>query len=582
MPDTGKGTRSDFAHYQRELGSWLHANVCDVRALGPDEIKGYDWKHVVAGWRIRLPESERCLKVLLNDSFPYSSIQIAYDGDDRYLHWPHVEEANFLCLPDDQYLPCENLAYSIQGRLTNADNLIDNCQSEGYVVSESQSEFLTYWGRQDGALPAISQIDVENTKPRKIAARLCEGRYIVGEDDDQVLSWLTNSKKDSFSSPVQALFAFIEDSPALPLPKSGRQFIGRQLNQAANLDGLLHGISPFEPTIVILASHGDSGAALFGAKLHAQRRDGFRATTDPKMVRRIWSSVSSYAPIRGQRADSGWIHGRDQDRAGHRTLSGSNVVLVGAGSLGSQVACRLAQAGVGRLIIIDPESLEPSNVGRHALGIESINKSKAHSLADLLSIKYPHGNFKGWVGRWQDVFRDQPRIFEEADLVVSCTGEITDDLAWDAMHQSGKTGDAPTLYGWLGTQGSTGHALALRSGGPAFSCVFDLDGVIKLPDTEFEEGDQRRAEPACGTEFQPYGPLATGQVELLVSRTAIDILMGKALLPHHRVCACSTQDLEEIGGRWTAHHNTHRPNGYDGPFEYLSTVARCNNCHNCR
>ena len=47
-----------------------------------------------------------------------------------------------------------------------------------------------------------------------------------------------------------------------------------------------------------------------------------------------------------------------------RRLQGATVGVVGAGGTGSAAIEVLARAGVGRLIIVDPDDLEPSNLER--------------------------------------------------------------------------------------------------------------------------------------------------------------------------------------------------------------------------
>ena len=581
MPDSRAVQGSDFARYQRRTGNWLRHYAGDVRSLSPGEIQRYKWKNIVAGWQIRVLDSGRQFLVLLNDCFPFSRIQIAYFGDDHYMEWPHVEEENFLCLPDEGWRPLENLEYSIAQRLKNADDLVANCQSNDYLRSESEREFLTYWSRQEDRLTVLSIIDTKNTKSRKIAAKVCKGGYIVGENDSRLQAWLENSGGDGTEKSIQAVFAFVSEPPALPLPKSSRQFVRRLLDQAPNLNGLIASLSPFETTLVILAARSEDGIALFGAKIHGAPKKGFRNQPNPKTLRSVWGSACRYSPLRVNRADSAWIHGRDQASEGHRSLSASRVVVIGGGSLGSQVGARLAEAGVGHIDIIDPENLEPCNVGRHALGMESVHNNKASSLASVLRTRYPHANFRGFESRWQNVLQESPDIFHQADIVVSCVGEVEQDLSWDSWFQSGALGQTPMVYGWLGTQGTTGHALALKAGGPALSCYFDADGLLKNPDTEFTGGNQMRAEPACGTEFQPYGPLAAGQAELLVTRAVIDSITGQATAPFHRVYACSSADLDELGGTWTNYHRANRPEGYEGPFEYSPTVESCNDCCHC-
>lgn len=53
--------------------------------------------------------------------------------------------------------------------------------------------------------------------------------------------------------------------------------------------------------------------------------------------------------------------------AGQRRLLASSAAIVGAGALGAAVAEQLARSGIGRLVIVDRDVLEESNLGRQAL-----------------------------------------------------------------------------------------------------------------------------------------------------------------------------------------------------------------------
>jgi len=397
------------------------------------------------------------------------------------------------------------------------------------------------------------------------------GELYVGETDRELSRWTTNYGLGSSGTKVQAIFGFIETPPSLPLPKNGNQYVTRLFDQLPSRSVLLKSIDPSKDTLIVLAVRRSEGIGIIGAliggvQLHgpgrrtAKKRNKRQAKKNAvkqygfpaHYVRQIWQSTSSFEALKVYRCDSAWVHGRGLD-VQHRPLAESRVVAIGAGSLGSQVAARLAEAGVGTITIIDPETIAPSNVGRHELGMNSLFESKAKALANQLTYHYPHGHFQGRYNNWEWVVRNESNLFYEADLVVSCVGEVEHDLAWDSCIR-GLALKVPTVFGWLGTQGTTGHALAITPQSPGLSCVFDQDGALRFPDTDFQDNRQAKSEPGCGTEFQPYGPLAVGQVELLVTRLSLDLLTGNAAAPEHRIYCCSTSDLNELGGYWTIRH----------------------------
>ncbi len=77
---------------------------------------------------------------------------------------------------------------------------------------------------------------------------------------------------------------------------------------------------------------------------------------------------------------------REIGGAGQRKLLGASVAVVGAGGLGSPCLLYLAAAGVGRLTIIDDDSVALSNLQRQVLhGTADVGRAKTDSAADALS-----------------------------------------------------------------------------------------------------------------------------------------------------------------------------------------------------
>src|SRR5206468_2144554 len=130
---------------------------------------------------------------------------------------------------------------------------------------------------------------------------------------------------------------------------------------------------------------------------------GFRPGKVPhKLVIRRRFGGTALVKSSVERADAAWIHGRDQDARLPR-LRDATVAILGCGSVGAPVALQLASAGVGRLLLVDPDRLRWANVGRHPLGASDIDKHKSSALAERILSSYPHAlGVDSLTCRWQD------------------------------------------------------------------------------------------------------------------------------------------------------------------------------------
>ena len=74
----------------------------------------------------------------------------------------------------------------------------------------------------------------------------------------------------------------------------------------------------------------------------------------------------------------------------HRAFSSATVAICGLGGLGSNIAIVLARAGVGRLILIDFDRVDITNLHRQQYKADQIGMYKTDALADNLREIAPH------------------------------------------------------------------------------------------------------------------------------------------------------------------------------------------------
>ena len=111
--------------------------------------------------------------------------------------------------------------------------------------------------------------------------------------------------------------------------------------------------------------------------------------------------------------------------------SGASVVIIGVGALGSEAARLLGQAGVGRLLLCDPDSIEESNLSRGALyGPADLGRPKAEAAAETLAAREPGLSVTARVSD----FRRGVGLAElrSANLILSCLDSVADRVALSA------------------------------------------------------------------------------------------------------------------------------------------------------
>jgi sulfur carrier protein ThiS adenylyltransferase len=97
-------------------------------------------------------------------------------------------------------------------------------------------------------------------------------------------------------------------------------------------------------------------------------------------------------------------------------LQRATIGIAGCGGLGSNAAVTLARAGIGRLILADPDIVEASNLNRQHFFQPDIGKAKVDALADHLRAIQPE--IRLVTHRLELAPANVPEVFREADLLV--------------------------------------------------------------------------------------------------------------------------------------------------------------------
>lgn len=543
-----------------------------AKRMAPDELSEYKGQNFDIGWclsRVFSDDVERTIRVLLAADSPYSAPRIAISGEPKVLDWPHLEPEGLLCLnPPDSAVDIDHPTDVVKDLLRDSIQLIEDsiCNEN---EDDFRDEFLSYW-RQEVAetSPGLDPI-ISILEPRELSRRISvwssgtcpnvAGPLVVGENNASIAHWLSNRDLDVKSGQFVRGFLIWTPKPLVPaeFPKTGKDLLLLiQSLESKDQEVLARSLDCFPSTALILIGSRSRFGTCFAAMFIEMSRDKNRILKKFRPGKVLPSTLLNCNLVGSRlvekadvdRADHGWIHGRDQDRAQEK-LRQKRVAIIGCGSVGGQVARNLAQAGVGDLLLIDHDTLSWTNTSRHCLGARSVYQDKATALAHEMKSSLPH--IGAVSARVERVGLGSTELMNELatyDLLISTSGNWAVESFlndWQSM-----TAPAPPiLYGWVEEHALAAHAVRIDSRGPCFRCGVNGNGVPHLRVIDWTGTDVRSQEPRCGASYSPYGPCELAFAHALISQAVIDSLVQPASGAMHRLWIADPARIREAGGQ---------------------------------
>ena len=124
----------------------------------------------------------------------------------------------------------------------------------------------------------------------------------------------------------------------------------------------------------------------------------------------------------------------------HRVFSSATVAVCGLGGLGSNIAIALARAGIGKLILIDFDRVDITNLHRQQYKAEQIGMYKTVALAENLKEIAPYISLEIHTERITE--DNAVTLLQDADIIC----EAFDDAEWKAMLTNTVLTELPDKY----------------------------------------------------------------------------------------------------------------------------------------
>jgi molybdopterin/thiamine biosynthesis adenylyltransferase len=192
---------------------------------------------------------------------------------------------------------------------------------------------------------------------------------------------------------------------------------------------------------------------------------------------------------------------------GQRRLLRSHALVIGAGGLGSPVVLYLGTAGVGRLTLVDHDTVDLTNLQRQIAHTQArIGRPKAESAREAIAAINPDVQVLPVLQRADAAWLD--RAVSEADVVVDCSDNFQTRQAVNAA--------------------CVAHAKPLVAG-----AAIGFDGQISVYDTRIAEApcyaclfppDATTADAQCAT-MGVFAPLV-GIIGAMQAAEALKLLAG--------------------------------------------------------
>lgn len=481
-------------------------------------------------YQLRLPEFQEgrgfeWAELRLPKGFPDHAKAFIQLSSDAVLRVPHVDKTGVLCTREDPG-PC--LGYSIEDRILI---LLHGYQEEflkpwlaGSLDNHFEDEALNYWAievaRTRSNSDPVRSIWTLDSSPSTAKVRtgllLLPNRVIIAADEDLNI---TNRVVQSMGHwAQQRIRVLIADVP-INYPFTPNTWP----TNARDLERILRGRLTPEQYHNFQFCRSRRGRRIHRVLLLRNRDFAFAylLPEGPATVLELGSQKKTFPPLNKPlplnvtRLDPNWTVGRDQ----HTEVSErqcKHILILGAGALGSPIIDHLAKAGLGRVSVVDPDSISSANIGRHFLGAESIGQKKAVAVAQRVNGGYPATLVIPHYMTAEEWFRNHS--LDGIDAVLDLTGE-PDVRA--QVELARKVNPCPLLIGWMEPYVAAAHACILPAG---YSWFYKNKDMLKeLEAVEWPEGVIQR-EPGCSSLFQSYTAAAAEHAVALIAENALEII----------------------------------------------------------
>lgn len=519
----------------------------------------------------------RHLRIGFPLGFPQVPLRLRVEPS-PWLVWPHAMKSG-LCLHGFRERPVtgtpETIVRDSISRLAKIVSLSLMGSDDDERQVEFQNEITSYWSRQHGT---SSQQLVLLDRPKCSSAlfALSDPRHHFPSGQETV--WLATDisvikrhftrvvgRHVTVRAPeVPGFYVKLQTYPDIRIPSPTKllEWLTPHLmsDDAEKLTSWLNEHSSLVNRWMILELPGNNDAPVYCLNIRAGGMQSDRGPRYGLRSCRRKSTGSVTHPLIAIRSstlnilDRTAILSRDLSST-TSNIESAHVICVGVGSLGGAVALQLARSGIGRLTLIDPDTLVSANIGRHVLGADDLGQPKALALQERIRRDLPTVEVSAYSDFVELTMYSKPDLLEKADLIIVTTADWESEVALWSAKSTGR--QWRLLQAWSEPHTHVGHALIAPLGEFDARYMFNDSGDFLHKYTEWPDGGIIPL-PACGESFIPGGSLGMTNIASMVSQTALRALAGQLQHPAWITSISRPKDIAALGGKY---HGSALPDG---------------------
>ncbi|WP_452222145.1 ThiF family adenylyltransferase [Lacinutrix salivirga] len=466
-------------------------------------------------------------RVLCNSNFPNTLPKFYLKNPNQFGFIPHIEPDGSVCYIEKEsiYINEDQPDIVFDASVQMVRGTIE-AGLRGSNDEDFREEFQAYWERNKnlGKLQVISVIEIGDTP--KVIKIVKDSKYAIAADTNRSEQQLINlflNKKQLLSK--TGLFIPLSRETKIVPPNYDSKWSTEELvvwlkrnTTASSWQAIQNSLLTTRPErfeYIIFSIPRNKGADLLAAIKFKPKKD----TSNPLLEKEYeWGVV----PLSVKRVDTRSILPRG---GASMSLQNKKILLVGCGSVGSQIAITLGKLGVGKIDLVDFDTFRLENLNRYALGLKHLGKQKALALKDYLVSNFLSIKSEAYQGKIADFIKKQKISISEYDLVISATGDPNVNFYLTKLTNSF---NKPLIIGWNEPYGIGGHAIiSLGMTDGCYKCLYRNTYNVASFTAEEQPKPFHKHHLGCGEVFTPYSFYDSIQTSQLVIKLTKDFLSDK-------------------------------------------------------